>query len=63
MLDGKNSLEDIAAKTLKFIKENNEDIFDINGKVLKKDKVAANIMSYVLGTAKIASLLYLLEEI
>jgi len=63
LLDGKNSLEDVAAKALKFIKENNEDIFDINGKVLKKDKVAANIMSYVLGTAKIASLLYLLEEI
>ena len=48
---------------MKFIKENNEDIFDINGKVLKKDKVAANIMSYVIGIAKIASLLYLLEEI
>lgn len=63
LLDGKNSLEDVAAKTLKFIKENNEEIFDINGKVLKKDKVAANIMSYVLGTAKIASMLYLLEEI
>ncbi len=63
LLDGKNSLEDVAAKTLKFIKENNEDIFDINGKVLKKDKVAANIMIYVLDTAKIASMLYLLEEI
>lgn len=63
LLDGKNSLEDIAVKALKFIKENNEDIFDINGKVLKKDKVVANIMSYVLGTAKIASMLYLLEEI
>ena len=63
LLDGKNSLEDVAAKTLKFIKENNDDIFDINGKVLKKDKVAANIMSYVIGTAKMASTFYLLEEI
>ena len=63
LLDGKNSLEEIAAKALKFIKESNENILDIDGKVLKKDKVAANIMNYVLGTAKMASTFYLLEEI
>ncbi len=63
LLDGKNSLEEVAAKALKFIKESNENILDIDGKVLKKDKVAANIMNYVIGTVKIVSMLYLLEEI
>ena len=63
LLDGKNTLEEITAKSLKFIKENSIKISDKNGKELKNDRLVAHIKSYVIGTAKIASMLYLLEEI
>ena len=63
LLDGKNNLEDITSKALKFIKENDVKIFEANGKEIKRNKVVSNILSYVAGTIKIASMLYLLEEI
>ena len=63
LLDGKNNLEDIVAKALKFIKENDVKFFETNGKEIKRNKVVSNILNYVAGTIKIASMLYLLEEI
>ena len=63
LLDGKNNLEEIAAKSLKFIKENRIKISDKNGKELKNDKLVTHLKGYIVGTAKIASMLYLLEEI
>ena len=63
LLDGKNTLEEITAKSLKFIKENSIKISDKNGKELKNDKLVAHLKGYIVGTAKIASMLYLLEEI
>ena len=63
LLDGKNNLEDITSKALKFIKENDVKIFETNGKEIKRNKVASNILSYVAGTIRIASILCLLEEI
>ena len=63
LLDGKNTFEEITAKSLKFIKENSIKISDKNGKEFKNEKLVAHIKSYVIGTAKIASMLYLLEEI
>ena len=63
LLDGKNTFEEITAKSLKFIKENSIKISDKNGKELKNDRLVAHIKSYIVGTAKIASMLYLLEEI
>jgi len=63
LLDGKNTFEEITAKSLKFIKENSIKISDKNGKELKNDKLAAHLKGYIAGTAKIASMLYLLEEI
>jgi len=63
LLDGKNNLEEIAAKSLKFIKENSIKISDKNGKELKNDKLVTHLKGYIVGTAKIASMLYLLEEI
>ncbi|WP_103637075.1 class I SAM-dependent methyltransferase [Campylobacter concisus] len=63
LLDGKNTLEEIAAKSLKFIKENRIKISDKNGKELKNDKLVTHLKGYIVGTAKIASMLYLLEEI
>ena len=63
LLDGKNNLEEIAAKSLKFIKENSIKISDKNGKELKNDKLVTHLKGYIIGTAKIASMLYLLEEI
>ena len=63
LLDGKNNLEDIASKALKFIKENDVKIFEANGEEIKRNKVVANILNYVAGTIRIASMLYLLEEI
>ena len=63
LLDGKNNLEDIASKALKFIKENDVKFFETNGKEIKRNKVVSNILNYVAGTIRIASMLYLLEEI
>ncbi|MBE9851458.1 methyltransferase domain-containing protein [Campylobacter concisus] len=63
LLDGKNNLEDIVTKALKFIKENDVKLFETNGKEIKRNKVVSNILNYVAGTIKIASMLYLLEEI
>lgn len=63
LLDGKNNLEDITTKALKFIKENDVKFFETNGKEIKRNKVVSNIFSYVAGTIRIASMLYLLEEI
>lgn len=63
LLDGKNNLEEITAKSLKFVKENSIKISDKNGKELKNDKLVAHLKGYIVGTAKIASMLYLLEEI
>ena len=63
LLDGKNNLEDIVTKALKFIKENDVKFFETNGKEIKRNKVISNILNYVAGTIKIASMLYLLEEI
>ena len=63
LLDGKNNLEEIAAKSLKFIKENSIKISDKNGKELKNDKLVTHLKSYIVGVAKLASMLYLLEEI
>ena len=63
LLDGKNNLEDIASKALKFIKENDVKIFEANGEEIKRNKVVSNILNYVAGTIRIASMLYLLEEI
>ena len=63
LLDGKNTFEEITAKSLKFIKENSIKISDKNGKEFKNDRLVAHIKSYIVGTAKIASMLYLLEEI
>lgn len=63
LLDGKNSLEEVVAKTLKFVKENKITVFDKNSKELKGDKLVNHIKSYVINTAKLASILYLLEEI
>ena len=63
LLDGKNNLEDIASKALKFIKENDVKIFEASGEEIKRSKVVSNIFSYVAGTIRIASMLYLLEEI
>ena len=63
LLDGKNNLEEIMAKSLKFVKENSIKISDKNGKDLKNDKLVARLNGYIVGTAKIASMLYLLEEI
>ena len=63
LLDGKNNLEDIASKALKFIKENDVKIFEASGEEIKRSKVASNILNYVAGTIRIASMLYLLEEI
>ena len=62
-LDGKNSLSDVAAKTLKFMKEKNIQTLEVDGKKIKKNVIAANIINYVTDTAKMASILYLLEEI
>ena len=62
-LDGKNSLSDVAAKTLKFMKEKNIQTLEVDGKKLTKNVIAANIINYVTDTAKMASILYLLEEI
>ena len=63
LLDGKNTFEEITTKSLKFIKENSIKISDKNGKELKNDKLIAHLKGYIVGTAKIASMLYLLEEI
>ena len=63
LLDGKNTFEEITTKSLKFIKENSIKISDKNGKELKNDKLVAHLKGYIVGTAKIASMLYLLEEI
>ena len=63
LLDGKNTFEEITAKSLKFIKENSIKISDKNGKELKNDKLVTHLKGYIVGTAKIASMLYLLEEI
>ena len=63
LLDGKNNLEDIASKALKFIKENDVKIFEASGEEIKRNKVVSNILNYVAGTIRIASMLYLLEEI
>ena len=63
LLDGKNNLEEITAKSLKFVKENSIKISDKNGKELKNDKLVTHLKGYIVGTAKIASMLYLLEEI
>ena len=63
LLDGKNTLEEITAKSLKFIKENSIKISDKNGKELKNEKLVTHLKGYIVGTAKIASMLYLLEEI
>ena len=63
LLDGKNTLEDIAAKSLKFIKENSIKISDKNGKEFKNEKLVTHVKSYIADTAKLASMLYLLEEI
>lgn len=63
LLDGKNNLEDIASKALKFIKENDVKISEANGEEIKRNKVVSNILNYVAGTIRIASMLYLLEEI
>ena len=63
LLDGKNTFEEITAKSLRFIKENSIKISDKNGKEFKNDRLVAHIKSYIVGTAKIASMLYLLEEI
>ena len=63
LLDGKNNLEEIMAKSLKFIKENSIKISDKNGKELKNEKLVTHLKGYIVGTAKIASMLYLLEEI
>ena len=63
LLDGKNNLEEIMAKSLKFVKENSIKISDKNGKELKNDKLVTHLKGYIVGTAKIASMLYLLEEI
>ena len=63
LLDGKNTLEDIAAKSLKFIKENSIKISDKNGKKFKNEKLVTHVKSYIADTAKLASMLYLLEEI
>ena len=63
LLDGKNTFEEITAKSLKFIKENSIKISDKNGKELKNDKLVDHLKGYIVGTAKIASMLYLLEEI
>ena len=62
-LDGKNSLSDVAAKTLKFMKEKNIQTLEVDGKKITKNVIAANIINYVTDTAKMASILYLLEEI
>ena len=63
LLDGKNTLEEIAAKSMKFVKENSIKISDKNGKELKNEKLVTHLKGYIVGTAKIASMLYLLEEI
>ena len=63
LLDGKNNLEEITAKSLKFVKENSIKISDKNGKELKNDKLVTHLKSYIVGVAKLASMLYLLEEI
>ena len=63
LLDGKNNLEYIVTKALKFIKENDVKFFETNGKEIKRNKVVSNILNYVAGTIRIASMLYLLEEI
>lgn len=63
LLDGKNTLEEITAKSLKFIKENSIKISDKNGKEFKNEKLVTHVKSYIADTAKIASMLYLLEEI
>ena len=63
LLDGKNNLEDIASKALKFIKENDVKIFEASCEEIKRNKVVSNILNYVAGTIRIASMLYLLEEI
>ena len=63
LLDGKNNLEEITAKSMKFIKENSIKISDKNGKELKNEKLVTHLKGYIVGTAKIASMLYLLEEI
>lgn len=59
----KNTLEEITAKSMKFIKENSIKISDKNGKELKNEKLVTHLKGYIVGTAKIASMLYLLEEI
>lgn len=63
LLDGKNTLEEITAKSLKFIKENSIKIYDKNGKEFKNEKLVTHVKSYIADTAKLASMLYLLEEI
>ena len=63
LLDGKNNLEEITAKSLKFVKENSIKISDKNGKELKNDKLVTHLKSYIVGVAKLATMLYLLEEI
>ena len=63
LLDGKNTFEEITTKSLKFIKENSIKISDKNGKELKNDKLVDHLKGYIVGTAKLASMLYLLEEI
>ena len=63
LLDGKNTFEEITTKSLKFIKENSIKISDKNGKELKNEKLVTHLKGYIVGTAKIASMLYLLEEI
>ena len=63
LLDGKNTFEEITAKSLKFIKENSIKISDKIGKEFKNEKLVAHVKNYVADTAKLASMLYLLEEI
>ena len=63
LLDGKNNLEEIMAKSLKFVKENSIKISDKNDKELKNNKLVTHLKSYIVDTTKIASMLYLLEEI
>ena len=63
LLDGKNTFEEITAKSLRFIKENSIKISDKNGKEFKNEKLVTHVKSYIADTAKLASMLYLLEEI
>ena len=45
------------------MKEKNIQTLEVDGKKIKKNVIAANIINYVTDTAKMASILYLLEEI